>query len=244
MSYYRRNRSDDDSTSSIIKTVIGFVGFFIFLAIIAGACTDDNDGDSVMSFSADYSYSSSETTSTSTSVSYESNTEISIGTVPWDYRIVEGTVGDLIGSDMTILPDNELIPNDDNYGTGDKVWTLQAMEADMNTSSQDRADVTLTAWESLKTFKTKQAAEEDLTKLKIQLKTEVDLVGVYKTEHQGKTRQFAVITLPSGQHVKQPIDAARYKSLKSQKKVNIILEEVHDYSNYDLTYAKFRGWAK
>ena len=34
--------------------------------------------------------------------------------VPWDYRIIEGTVGDLIGGDMTVLPDNESPPNDNN----------------------------------------------------------------------------------------------------------------------------------
>ena len=230
MSQYRRKGSNskaDHTASRLIQFVIIGIIVLVFIGIASGGCSNQND-DWDSSVSSSYSEDSSSNTNT----------------VPWDYRIVEGTVGDLIGSDMTVLPDNELIPNDDNYGTGDQVWTLQAMEADMNTNSQDRADVTLTAWESLKTFKSKQAAQEDLDKLKIQLKTEVDLVGVYKTEYQGKMRQFAVITLPSGQNVKQPIDADRYQSFKSLKKVNIILEEVHDFSNYDLTYAKFRGWAK
>jgi len=222
---YDRNRSNrpDQTGKYLIQFVIVGLIFIVFMSLLFGGCSGDNDSDPSMS---------------------SSDVEVNTNTVPWDYRVVEGTVGDLIGSDMTILPDNELIPNDDNYGTGDRVWTLQAMEADINTNSQERADVTLTAWESLKTFKSQQAAQEDLDKLKIQLKTEVDLVGVYKTDYQGKTRQFAVITLPSGQHVKQPIDEDRYQTFKSLKKVNILLEEVHDFSNYDLTYAKFRGWAK
>ena len=69
------------------------------------------------------------------------------------------------------------------------------------------------------------------------------LVGVYKTEYQGKTRNFAVLTLPSGNQIKQPIDEDRYKTLKSLKKVPINVEEIHDYVDYDLAYAKFRGWA-
>ncbi len=215
MSYDRNRRKRPDQTRKGHIQFVGFI-FIVFMSMLFSGCSE----------------------------SASSDVEVNRSTVPWDYRIVEGTVGDLIGSDMTILPDNELIPNDDNYGTGDRVWTLQAMEADINTNSQERADVTLTAWESLKTFKSQQAAQEDLDKLKIQLKTEVDLVGVYKTEYQGKTRQYAVITLPSGQQVKQPIDEDRYQTFKSQKKVNILLEEVHDFSNYDLTYAKFRGWAK
>lgn len=163
--------------------------------------------------------------------------------VPWDYRLVEATVGDLVGGDMTLLPGEQLLPNDDNYGTGDKIWALEYMEAFMRTTEQNRTNVTLTAWKPIKSYRTKQAAEEDLAKLKLRLKTEIDLVGVYKTAYQGKTREFAVLELPSGQTVKQPIDEKRYAQLKTQKKVNVILEEVHDYNDYDTVYAKFRGWA-
>lgn len=38
------------------------------------------------------------------------DTSDSVSRVPWDYRVVEGKVGDLVGSDMTILPDNEPAP--------------------------------------------------------------------------------------------------------------------------------------
>src|SRR4051812_32959125 len=54
--------------------------------------------------------------------------------VPWDYKIIKGTVGDLIGGDMTVLPDNQLLPNDGNYATGQSVWTLQYMYAEMTTA--------------------------------------------------------------------------------------------------------------
>lgn len=164
--------------------------------------------------------------------------------VPWDYRIVEGKVGDLIGSDMTVLPDNELLPNDNNYATGDPVWTLQYMDADITTNSQQKSNIHLSSWNTIKSFKDEKSAKEDLARLKVSIKSEVDLVGVYKTEYQEKTRNFAVITLPSGNRIKQPINDERYKAMKTQKKVEVFLEEVHDFSNYDYAYAKFRGWAK
>lgn len=163
--------------------------------------------------------------------------------IPWDYKLVEGTVGDLVGSDMTILPDNTLLPNDGNYATGAKIWTLQYMSADMTTNESGHDEIKLSAWNTIKTYPDEAKAKADLANLKISLKTTVTLVGVYKTEYQGKTRDFAVLTLPSGNQLKQPIDEDRYKKLKSLKKVPVMVEEVHDYVDYDLAYAKFRGWA-
>lgn len=164
-------------------------------------------------------------------------------TVPWDYRIVEAEVGDLIGSDMTLLPDNTLLPNDNNYATGDKVWVLQFMDAELVTDSQQRNEIRLSAWRALKSYKTEASAQEDIEKLKLELTTELDLIGVYKTEYKGETRNFAVVELPSGNRIKQPIDDAKYEELAKVKKVNVLLEEIHDFADYDLAYAKFRGWA-
>lgn len=164
-------------------------------------------------------------------------------TVPWDYRVVEAEVGDLIGSDMTLLPDNTLLPNDNNYATGDKVWVLQFMDAEMITDSQQRNEIRLSAWRALKSFKTEASAQEDIEKLKLELTTELDLIGVYKTEYKGETRNFAVVELPSGNRIKQPIDDAKYDELAKLKTVNVQLEEIHDFADYDLAYAKFRGWA-
>lgn len=163
--------------------------------------------------------------------------------IPWDYKLVEGTVGDLIGSDMTILPDNALLPNDGNYATGDKIWTLQYMSADMTTNDSGRSEVKLSAWTPIKSYAKESAAKADIAELKVSLKTTVTLVGVYKTSYQGKTRNFAVLTLPSGNQLKQPIDDERFNQLKSLKKVPIMVEEVHDFADYDSAYAKFRGWA-
>ncbi|GGG70743.1 hypothetical protein [Paenibacillus radicis (ex Gao et al. 2016)] len=163
--------------------------------------------------------------------------------LPWDYRLVESTVGDLIGSDMAILPDNKLLPNDNNYATNDKVWTLQYMEAKMTVNAEGRNAVTLTEWMPIKSFKTEKEGKQDFELLKVQLTTEVDLVGVYKTTYKDESRYFAVLSLPTGNQIKQPIDEKRYTSMKSMKQVNVLLEEVHDYENYDLAYAKFRGWA-
>jgi hypothetical protein len=164
--------------------------------------------------------------------------------VPWDYRIVQGKVGDLIGSDMTVLPDNEMLPNDGNYATGDSVWTLQYMDAELITNSQQRNEIHLSSWNTIKSFRNQTSAEKDLANLKVSLNSEVDLVGVYKTQFEGKTRNFAVLSLPSGNRIKQPIDDKRYNVLKNEKKAEVILEEVHDYIDYDSAYAKFRGWAK
>src|SRR5690348_6519345 len=63
--------------------------------------------------------------------------------VPWDYKVEEKTVGDLVNGDMTISPDNQLLPNDNNYATGDKVWTLSYMYANMSTDSGGRTNVSL-----------------------------------------------------------------------------------------------------
>ncbi|MFC5649753.1 signal peptide protein [Paenibacillus solisilvae] len=178
--------------------------------------------------------------STSTSASPDSD----ISRVPWDYRVVEGKVGDIIGSDMTILPDNTLVPNDGNYATGDAVWTLQYMDAEMTTDANNRNQIQLSSWNTLKSYKDQKSAQADLSNLKISLESEVDLVGVYKTTNQGKTRNFAVLTLPSGNRIKQPISDERYTALEKQKKVKVLLEEVHDFGDYDSVYAKFRGWAK
>ncbi|GIO32370.1 hypothetical protein J2TS6_35110 [Paenibacillus albilobatus] len=166
-----------------------------------------------------------------------------VSRVPWDYRIIEGSVGDLIGSDMTILPDNELMPNDENYATGDKVWALQYMDAEMTTDANQRSSVHLSSWSTIKTFKTEGDAKKDMDNLKIPITTEVDLVGVYKTQYKDKTRNFAVLELPSGNRIKQPIDDERYKALEKKKKVSVKLEEIHDFADYDSAYAKFRGWA-
>nr|WP_209863551.1 hypothetical protein [Paenibacillus shirakamiensis] len=164
--------------------------------------------------------------------------------VPWDYRIVDSTVGDLIGSDMTVLPDNELLPNDGNYATGDKIWTLQYMDAELTTDADKRGDIRLSAWQLIKSYKDEASAKKDLERLKVSVKTDVNLVGVYTTKYKDKTRSFAVLELPSGNRIKQPIDTDMYKTLEKKKKANVILEEVHDFTDYDLAYAKFRGWAK
>ncbi|MDR0269033.1 signal peptide protein [Paenibacillus sp.] len=163
--------------------------------------------------------------------------------VPWDYRVIEGTVGDLTGSDMTILPDNELMPNDENYATGDKIWALQYMDAEMTEDADQRSSVNLSSWDTIKTFKTQEDAEKDMANLKIMVTTEIDLVGVYKTQYKEKTRDFAILELPSGNRIKQPIDDAQYKELEKKKKVSVELEEIHDFADYDTAYAKFRGWA-
>ncbi|AJY73863.1 hypothetical protein [Paenibacillus beijingensis] len=235
----RRPVKQDSPAGRIAPFIIfGAIAVFIF-GIMANSCS--NDARSWENSSVSWSGSSSSSASSSSYANAQPQQAPS--TVPWDYRLVEGTVGDLIGGDMTLLPGNELLPNDDNYGTGDKVWALEYMEAVMKTTDNNRNDIRLTSWKPIKSYRTKQAAEQDIAKLKVSLKTEIDLVGVYKTTYQGKEREFAVLTLPSGQTIKQPIDKERYAKLKPLKKANVILEEVHDYSNYDMAYAKFRGWA-
>lgn len=163
--------------------------------------------------------------------------------VPWDYRIQQATVGDLVGSDMTLLPDNELLPNDGNYATGDTIWILQFMDAELTTDESQKNEISLSTWSTLKSYPDQASAEKDLAELKVAVTTEVGLVGVYKTEYNGDTRNFAVLELPTGNRVKQPVDDKRYEQLKNVQKVAVVLEEVHDFSDYDLTYAKFRGWA-
>ncbi|OZQ98036.1 signal peptide protein [Paenibacillus sp. VTT E-133291] len=171
-------------------------------------------------------------------------TSDSVARVPWDYRVVESTVGDLIGSDMTVLPDNELLPNDGNYATGDKIWTLQFMDAELITDADQKNEVRLSSWSTIKSYADEKTAAEDLTNLKVSVTTDVDLVGVYKTKYKDKTRNFAVLELPSGNRIKQPIDDERYTALEKKKTASVVLEEVHDFADYDSAYAKFRGWAK
>ncbi|WP_211296532.1 hypothetical protein [Paenibacillus donghaensis] len=171
-------------------------------------------------------------------------TSDSVSRVPWDYRVVESTVGDLIGSDMTVLPDNELLPNDGNYATGDKIWTLQFMDAELTTDAEQRNEIRLSSWSTIKSYADQKTAANDLTNLKVSITTDVDLVGVYKTKYNDKTRNFAVLELPSGNRIKQPIDDKRYTALEKAKTASVVLEEVHDFADYDSAYAKFRGWAK
>lgn len=173
----------------------------------------------------------------------DTETTDSVSRVPWDYRVVEGKVGDLIGSDMTVLPDNELLPNDGNYATGDTVWTLQFMDAELVTDADQKNEIRLSSWTTLKSYGDQKTATEDLANLKVSITTDVDLVGVYKTQYQDKTRNFAVLELPSGNRIKQPIDDKRYTALEKQKTASVVLEEVHDFADYDSAYAKFRGWA-
>jgi hypothetical protein len=162
---------------------------------------------------------------------------------PWDYKLEEATVGDLINGDMTLLPDNRLMPNDKNYATGDKVWLLSFMSANMTTGAGGQTNVSLSAWQPIKTYSSKTEADQAMADLKAVVNTEVDLVGVYKTEYQGNSREFAVLTMPTGNQVKQPIDEERYNKLKNEKKAKVVLEVVHDYLNFDEAMAKFRGWA-
>ncbi|TXK75857.1 hypothetical protein [Paenibacillus sp. N3.4] len=142
------------------------------------------------------------------------------------------------------MPNNERISNDQNFATGDKIWVLNYMQASTKTDSEGKNNVTLSKWQPIKTFKTQEEAAKDLSELKVELKTSVKLVGVYKTELNGDYRYFAVADLPTGQKVKQPIAEERYASFKNKKEVQVVLEEVHDYSNYDQSMAKFRGWAE
>ncbi|KGE20208.1 hypothetical protein [Paenibacillus wynnii] len=167
----------------------------------------------------------------------------SVSKVPWDYRVVESTVGDLIGSDMTVLPDEELLPNDGNYATGDKIWTLQFMDAELITDADQRNTIRLSSWSTIKSYGDHKTAVDDLKNLKVAVTTDVDLVGVYKTKYNNKTRNFAVLELPSGNRIKQPIDDKRYTALEKKKTASVVLEEVHDFADYDSAYAKFRGWA-
>lgn len=166
------------------------------------------------------------------------------GEVPWDYQVQQVKVGDLIDSDMVLLPNNERISNDQNFATGDTLWVLSYMQATMKADSQGKNEVTLSQWKPIKTYKTNEEANKDIAELKVEIKTDVNLIGVYKTELEGKFRYFAVAELPTGQKVKQPIAEDRYASFRDKKEVPVVLEEVHDYSNFDLSMAKFRGWAE
>ncbi|SFD57747.1 hypothetical protein SAMN05216378_0502 [Paenibacillus catalpae] len=213
----------------------------LLLCLILSSCTDNPDY--VFSTSSDSSAWTS-SPSQDTTATPAAPTIHPVRNVPWDYRVVESEVGDLVGSDMTIIPDNTLLPNDNNYATGDKVWILQYMDAQLTTDDDRRSQIKLSSWDTLKSFKDEKSALEDLANLKESIQTEVDLIGVYKTENAGKTREFAVITLPSGNVIKQPISDEKYASLKSKSKVKINLEQVHLYNDYDQVYSKFRGWAQ
>jgi hypothetical protein len=166
------------------------------------------------------------------------------GDVPWDYQVQQVKVGDLIDGDMVLLPNNDRMSNDQNFATGDSIWVLSFMQATMKTDSQGKNDVTLSQWKPIKSFKTKEEADKDLVELKVEIKTDVKLIGVYKTELDSQFRYFAVVELPTGQKVKQPIQEERYKAIKDKKEVSVVLEEVHDYTDYDQSMAKFRGWAE
>jgi hypothetical protein len=213
-------------------------GFVLIIGIIWAISSAFNKKPSVMNNTS--AVSSANSASTINTISPNSASS----EVPWDYQVQEAKVGDLLDGDMVLLPINERISNDQNFATGDTVWILSYMSASMKADSQGKNDVTLSQWKPIKTFKTKEDADKDLSELKTEIKTEVDLIGVYKTELNGKFRYFAVANLPTGQKVKQPIAEDRYISFKDKKQVQVILEEVHDYSNYDQSMAKFRGWAE
>ncbi|WP_336772745.1 signal peptide protein [Paenibacillus sp. MMO-58] len=206
----------------------------LLFCFILSSCTNNPD----------YVYSTSNYTSTQDTAVASATPVNPVRNVPWDYRVVEEEVGDLVGSDMTIIPDNTLLPNDGNYAMGDKVWILQYMDAMLTTDDDRRSQIKLSSWDTLKSFKDEKSALADLGNLKESIQTEVDLIGVYKTENAGKTREFAVLTLPSGNVVKQPISDEKYAQLKSKSKVKVTIEQVHLYDDYDQVYSKFRGWAQ
>lgn len=222
----------------IVSAVLIGVLIVVIITAVASSLGSKNKGSGIASTSSRSSAGITAAGSTQTVKQGEPSK-----VVPWDYKVEQKKVGDLINGDMTLQPDNELMPNDDNYATGDSVWVLSVMNAVMTTQADGRNDFTLTAWKPLKTFRQQDAAQADLGKLKESVQTDVELVGVYKTELGGKFREFAVITLPSGQNVKQPIDEGRYNDFKTKKQVKASLEIVHDFNDYDKAYPKFRGWA-
>ncbi|WP_235549684.1 hypothetical protein [Paenibacillus sp. Soil766] len=182
--------------------------------------------------------------SQTTSGNISSTSNYAPGDVPWDYQVQQVKVGDLIDGDMVLLPNNDRMSNDQNFATGDSIWVLSFMQASMKVDSQGKNDVTLSQWKPIKSFKTKEEADKDLVELKVEIKTDVKLIGVYKTELDSQFRYFAVVELPTGQKVKQPIPEERYKAFKDKKEVSVVLEEVHDYTDFDQSMAKFRGWAE
>jgi len=228
---YKRNQQQNSRYVGIV--VIGIIGIIILFMI----------GNSFGSKPDVFSSSESSGFSSGGNGAVSAVDEPKQETVPWDYKIVQSKVGDLIGGDMTIGENNDLLPNDDNYATGDAIWVLQYMNADFTIKDDNKNDIHLSSWDSIKTYRTKEAAEADMNNLKINLTADVDLVGVYKTEYEGKFRSYAVLTLPSGHTIKQPIDDSRYANYKDKKQVKVMLEEVHDFADYDLAMAKFRGWA-
>ncbi|MBB3110704.1 hypothetical protein FHS18_002771 [Paenibacillus phyllosphaerae] len=238
MSQWNRNSSSQQANGRLLQLIIGGIIFIIIIGIISQSCSNSSTMLSSDTVSFDGTGASDASTASGSATSSADQL-----TVPWDYQVTEGKVGELVAGDMTVLPNNKLLPNDGNYKTGDTIWVIEYMSALMESDDSGKTNVTLTAWQPIKSFKTEALAKADLDKLKFQVKSEVDLVGVYKTTYQGATRQFAVLVLPSGNRLKQPIDEAKYNELKSAKKANVLLEEVHSYQNYDLAYAKFRGWA-
>ncbi|MDR6552971.1 signal peptide protein [Paenibacillus qinlingensis] len=214
---------------------VGFIGIIVIIWIISTAF---DKKPSVFSQST----SVNQVSNSSNGTNNTNNTNN--GEVPWDYQVQQVKVGDLIDGDMVLLPNNERISNDQNFATGDTIWVLSFMQASMKADSQGKNEVTLSQWKPLKSFKTKEEADKDLAELKVEIKTDVSLVGVYKTELDSKFRYFAVVELPTGQKVKQPIPEDRYTTFKDKKEVSVVLEEVHDYTNFDQSMAKFRGWAE
>lgn len=117
-----KSKAINKSSTRLVKARIGALCMMLLTVLLLSACSS-NQGSVFDSGTAE--------------------TSDSVARVPWDYRVVESTVGDLIGSDMTVLPDNELLPNDENYATGDKIWTLQFMDAELITDADQRNEVRL-----------------------------------------------------------------------------------------------------
>lgn len=233
-----RNRKAAGATASLRRRGLTTMAALLTTAILTAGCSS---GPTV--FHTDRSMDRPVSSVTSVQ-SGPSQSRVTTVRLPWDYRVVEGSVSDLVGSDMTITPDNQLLPNDANYATGDQVWTLQYMDAEMTTDPNDRNRVKLSSWELLKSYKDEASAKEDMAALKVNVTTVVPLIGVYETAYQEQTRHFAVIELPTGHHVKQPIEASRYTAMQELKEVLVVLEEIHHYEDHDSTFAKFRGWAE
>lgn len=222
--------------------VVGLIGFIVIIWMFSMAfdkkpsvLSKTTSGNAATTYTSNGNGGSGKVETMSSNVS---------GDVPWDYQVQQVKVGDLIDGDMVLLPNNDRISNDQNFATGDTIWVLSYMQATMKADSQGKNDVTLSQWKPIKSFKTKEEADKDLAELKVEIKTDVKLVGVYKTELDSKFRYFAVAELPTGQKVKQPIPEDRYKTFKDKKEVSVVLEEVHDYTDFDQSMAKFRGWAE
>ena len=113
------------------------------------------------------------------------------------------------------------------------------MDAELTTDANQRNDIRLSSWQTIKSLRTK-TAESDLTNLKVTVKTDVKLVGVYKTTY----KRHQAFCCRSGRAIgSSVIDEKRYAAMEKKDRVDVVLEEVHDFADYDLAYAKFRGWA-